>query len=111
MSPPMKSLITMTQSRLAKGKTSPSKYTKQPAMMYAPMPAVVKNLPTAAEARPMTKATKPGVQDGEVSDGKHSVLIVCSAVLVGFRSRCSGLEVNMKYTRPAGDLSRSVAVT
>src|SRR5262245_37291094 len=60
MSPPIKDLIIMTHSRLAKGKTRTSKYKKAPVMMNAQRLPVVKSLPTSAKSRIMRNATKPG---------------------------------------------------
>ena len=60
MSPPMKNFIVMTQSRLAKGVTRPSKYRKRPAMINSHRLAVVKKVPTSAKSRATRKTTKPG---------------------------------------------------
>ncbi len=63
----MKSLITMTQSRLAKGKTRAIKYTKKPTPMNSQRYAVKKNSPISAKAM---SPRKP-IQGGEYSNDRN----------------------------------------
>ena len=56
----MKSFIIMTQSKLAKGTTRPSRYRQKPTMMNSQRLAVVKNAPTSTKLTTASKATKPG---------------------------------------------------
>src|SRR3982075_457249 len=60
MSPPIKNLIIMTHSRLAKGATRASKYRKKPSMMNAQRLAVVSKFPNSTKPTTLRKATKAG---------------------------------------------------
>jgi len=56
----MKSLITITQSRLAKGKARASRYIKKPMPMNSQRLAVMKNSPISAKAIIPRKPIKGG---------------------------------------------------
>ena len=118
----MKNFMIMTQSRLAKGVTRPSRYRKKPPMMNSQRLAVVKNVPTSTKLR----ATEEGhqgrgiqehreedLQGGEVSDGEHLCrgLIALGAVLVAISRAAAAAWSLLEHSRAAGHLSCSVAVT
>ena len=112
----------MTQSRLAKGMTRPSKYRKKPTMMNAQRLAVVKNVPTSTKPKTLRKATKPGEYKKIAKRTCRVVKYPMESTSAAASSRSAlfssdftrgrrGLGGLLERPRAAGHLSCRVAVT